>query len=183
MPGESSQASPEGRPAPLAPAAATETVAKFRTIIDSPVGRLALTATRDHLLAIDFVSGIGCPVATPREPLLLESARQLARYFSDPYFSFSLPLKLNGTPYLERIWDALLRIPAGQTETYGSLALRVGGSARSIGLACRSNPIPIVIPCHRVRGVRGLVGYCGQGSGSGLEIKRWLLAHEAGHIT
>lgn len=146
--------------------------------IGSPVGTLELTATDGRIVAIDFADGDPEPESSLRDPLLQECALQLQRYFDDPRQPFRLPLGLLGTPYLLRVWAALRRIPPGTTVTYGQLALRVGGSARSIGMACRRNPLPIIIPCHRVLGVNGLVGYCGYRTGPGLATKHWLLAHE-----
>jgi methylated-DNA-[protein]-cysteine S-methyltransferase len=113
-------------------------------------------------------------------------ARQLAAYFADPGFRFDLPLETGGTPYQRRVWDTLTRIPPGAPQTYGALARGVGGGARAVGGACRANPIPIVIPCHRVVAASGLGGYMGarEGTGAGpasaepLAVKAWLLAHE-----
>jgi methylated-DNA-[protein]-cysteine S-methyltransferase len=88
-----------------------------------------------------------------------------------------MPLSPTGTPYQKRVWAALADIPYGHTCSYGAIAARVGGSARAVGGANGANPIPIVIPCHRVVGSTGLGGYSG---GDGLETKRWLLALEQG---
>ena len=126
------------------------------------------------------------PVAVLRAPaagsLAAEVARQLAAYFADPLFPFDLPLETSGTAYQRRVWEALRAIPSGARATYGALARAIGGSARAVGGACRANPIPIVVPCHRVVAASGLGGYLGGGAGSGsaeaLTVKAWLLSHE-----
>jgi methylated-DNA-[protein]-cysteine S-methyltransferase len=83
-----------------------------------------------------------------------------------------------GTPFQRRVWQRLSAIPAGETLTYGALARELGTSARAVGGACRTNPIPLVIPCHRVVATNGLGGYSGERGGDWLAKKRWLLAHE-----
>lgn len=110
---------------------------------------------------------------------LLEGAReQLAAYFAGELRQFSLPLAPRGTPFQTQVWAALQRIPFGETRSYGALAASLGqpGSARAVGAANRTNPIGIVVPCHRVIGADGtLTGYAG-----GIERKKFLLEHEAG---
>ena len=105
-------------------------------------------------------------------------AQQLENYFDNPAVNFSLPLELAGTPFQQRVWLALTRIPFGETLTYGELADSLGSGARAVGNACRHNPVPIVVPCHRVVAAHGLGGYAGSSSGPLLDRKRWLLAHE-----
>jgi methylated-DNA-[protein]-cysteine S-methyltransferase len=109
-------------------------------------------------------------------------ATQLAAYFSDPAFAFAIPLTMVGTVFQRRVWDALRAIPPGCTTTYGELARALATAPRAIGLACRANPCPIVVPCHRVVAVRGLGGFGGATGGRRLAIKRWLLAHEGVEI-
>ena len=139
-----------------------------------------------RLTGIDLL-GPGAPLKVPAEgSLAAEAARQLAAYFDDPAFRFDRPLETGGTPYQRRVWDALTRIPPGEPPTYGALAREVGGGARAVGGACRANPIPIVIPCHRVVAASGLGGYMGAREGTGsradsaepLAVKAWLLDHE-----
>lgn len=110
------------------------------------------------------------------ETELLRRARdQLHAYFDAALVAFDLPLAPSGTPYRRRVWETLQSIPHGATRSYGDIARITGGSARSVGQANAMNPIPILIPCHRVVSATGLGGYSG---GDGLTTKRYLLALE-----
>ena len=112
-----------------------------------------------------------------REQEKLGVRNRLTRYFAGDFNAFSgLNLNLSGTPFQMTVWDALLAIPPGTTTTYGTIAQQLGSAqlARAVGLANGSNPIPIIVPCHRVIGANGkLTGY-----GGGLPRKTWLLRHE-----
>jgi methylated-DNA-[protein]-cysteine S-methyltransferase len=149
--------------------------------LSTPIGPLVLDAD-DHgisLLSLDGTSPL-VPSATTRAARahLVEAARQLDEYFDARRTSFDLPLAMHGTPFQREVWAALADIPFGETISYGELARRVGapGAARAVGLANGRNPVPIVVPCHRVIGADGtLTGY-----GGGLDRKRWLLEHESG---
>jgi methylated-DNA-[protein]-cysteine S-methyltransferase len=148
--------------------------------MESPVGKLLLVADDGGLLELAFADGRTPPVvkaawseggAALREPL-----RQLRAFFGGELRDFDLPLKPRGTAFQQRVWELLREIPFGETISYGELARRVGNPAasRAVGLANGSNPIAIVVPCHRVIGSNGkLTGY-----GGGLENKRWLLDFE-----
>jgi len=103
---------------------------------------------------------------------------QLMAYFEDGSYAFGLPLNLQGTAFQSRVWEALREIPPGCTVTYGELAWKLGTSARAIGGACRANPCPIVVPCHRVVASKGLGGFAGDSSGRKFMVKRWHLRHE-----
>ena len=152
------------------------------TTIDSPIGELRLVAHDGAITAIDFQPH---PYADGRprgdrvddDPLLVECARQLAEYFAGDRTAFDLPLAPSGTEFQQRVWKELLTIGYGATSTYGAIALRLGltgHGARAVGLANGRNPIPIVIPCHRVVGADGtLTGYAG-----GVDRKQTLLELE-----
>lgn len=148
--------------------------------MESPVGRLLLVADESGLREAWFEHGRTPPVVDAAwrhggEPLN-EPNRQLRAYFCGELQHFDLSLKPAGTAFQLRVWDLLTGIPFGETISYGELARRAGNPAasRAVGLANGSNPIPIVIPCHRVIGSNGkLTGY-----GGGLETKRWLLEFE-----
>jgi methylated-DNA-[protein]-cysteine S-methyltransferase len=150
------------------------------TRIDSPVGPLQLVADDGGVRRIDFVNGRNPVEFDPQwhedgEPFR-ETIRQLRAYFAGELETFDLTLAPEGTPFQLSVWDRLCEIPFGETISYGELARRVGNpnASRAVGLANGSNPIPIVIPCHRVIGSNGkLTGY-----GGGLPIKEKLLALE-----
>ena len=137
----------------------------------SPLGAVTLSEEDGAIVALDW----GWGRDQDQTPLLLQAREQLSAYLDGELDRFDLPLSPTGTPYRRRIWSALQAIPFGSTRTYQELAHQVGGSARSVGQANGANPIPILIPCHRVVARTGLGGYTG---GEGLETKRTLLALE-----
>ena len=152
------------------------------TVTDSPVGELRLVERDDAITAIEFApfrDGDG-RVRGEREdehPVLVEAVRQLAAYFARDLKEFDLPLAPVGTDFQRRVWQELCEIGYGDTSSYGELAHRLGktnAASRAVGLANGRNPIPIVIPCHRVIGANGtLTGYAG-----GLDRKQKLLELE-----
>jgi methylated-DNA-[protein]-cysteine S-methyltransferase len=149
------------------------------SIISTPIGPLMLTGD-DHVLTdLHLPSRHGPTTGLTRDDeRFAPEARQLEEYFAGTRTSFEIPLRLEGGVFEKRVWDELLRIPYGTTDSYGALARRLGdpGAARAVGTANGRNPIAIVVPCHRVIGADGaLVGY-----GGGLECKRSLLDLEAG---
>lgn len=114
-------------------------------------------------------------------PLIREAERQLGEYFARARRAFELPLDLRGTAFQLQVWNALLRIPYGETRTYGQLAVQLGhpGAARAVGAANGANPVSIIVPCHRVIAAGGGLG----GYGGGLDRKRFLLDLESGAST
>ena len=144
---------------------------RHRMTIDSPVGRLVLAQEDDVLVAI----GWGGDDSADETPLLAETARQLRLYFAGNLRRFDLPLAPAGTGFEQRVWSAMREIPHGEARSYGELASAIGSGPRAVGRACGRNPIPIVIPCHRVISRSGLGGYSGEG---GVDTKRHLLALE-----
>lgn len=152
------------------------------TTIDSPIGRLLLGGDASALRLLWFLTSRRAPVP---EPSWIESpstfapvVEQLQAYFAGRLRTFDVPLAIAGTPFQNKVWRALQDIPYGETESYGALARRLGDAkaVRAVGLANGSNPISIIIPCHRVIGANGsLTGY-----GGGLPVKRALLALEQG---
>lgn len=140
----------------------------------SPIGPLTLTASADALVSLSFGDAHGSGDAPT--PLLRQSVRELEAYFAGERRTFTIPLSLAGTIFQKKVWSALLEIPYGVTATYGEIAARIGrpGGAVAVGQANSRNPIPILIPCHRVIGANGkLVGYAG-----GLRVKEALLEIE-----
>ena len=149
----------------------------YQAILAVPFGRLGIRCTDEVLLGIEFLPA-NTRAQAPRSALANEVCAQLEAYLADADSRFDLPLQLNGTKHQRKVWQAMQAIPRGQTQTYGELAVRLGSSARAIGQACGKNPIPIVIPCHRVVGKAGLGGFMHRADNAALDIKRWLLAHE-----
>lgn len=154
------------------------------TVIDSPIGELLLVERDGRLVAIEFspfreASPGGRPRGDrdDRHPLLAEAAAQLSAYFARDLKEFDLPLAPTGSAFQQQVWAALQQIGYGETASYGEVAHRIGrtnAASRAVGLANGSNPLPIVIPCHRVIGANGtLTGYAG-----GLERKQLLLGLE-----
>jgi methylated-DNA-[protein]-cysteine S-methyltransferase len=137
----------------------------------SPIGQLTLDERDDTIVAIrwaDDPNGNG-------SPLLDEAMRQLQAYFAGQLTRFNLPLAAAGTPFEHRVWAAMQAIPFGETRSYGDVAHELDSGPRAVGRACGRNPIPIVIPCHRILARAGLGGYSG---GIGLPTKQWLLGLE-----
>lgn len=153
------------------------------TVVDSPYGRLTLVAVDGALCGLYMTDQRHRPPeesfgarATPDEEPFAETVRQLTAYFTGERTDFELPLHLDGTPFQREVWAGLLRIPYGETRTYGELARALGKphASRAVGLANGKNPLGIVVPCHRVVGADGsLTGY-----GGGLDRKRRLLEAE-----
>ena len=142
--------------------------------LNSPIGWLRLTANEHALERIDFSEEPG--TTATRSEILQEAVRQLNEYFLGSRLTFDLPLHLQGTPFQQQVWSALLQVPYGQTASYKDIAQAIGKprAVRAVGMANGRNPIPIIVPCHRIIGADGqLVGYS-----SGLWRKEWLLKHE-----
>ena len=143
---------------------------------DSPVGRLALMGEGDELIALSLPNQ-PVPLIMEREtPVLRETKKQLQAYFSGDLREFDVPIRLEGTPFRLKVWQALQQIPYGQVISYGELARRIGQPAacRAVGGANHHNPISIIVPCHRVIAADGTIG----GYGGGIELKRKLLKLE-----
>ena len=139
--------------------------------LHTPVGDLTVSEHDGHIVAVDW--GWGRDQETT--PLLAETMRQIEAYFDGRLEQFELPLAPDGTRFQRQVWQQMCDIPFGGTKTYGEIAEAIGGSARSVGTACGSNPIPVLIPCHRVLAANGLGGYSGDG---GVETKVALLRLE-----
>ena len=142
------------------------------TTLATPIGRLTLRERDGAIVEL----GWGGPSRSDTTPLLGRARIQLEAYFAGHGHAFDLPLAPEGSDFMRRVWAEMSRIPYGETATYGALAANLASAPRAIGAACARNPIPLLIPCHRVVGVGGrLTGYSG---GEGVATKRWLVAHE-----
>ncbi len=143
-------------------------------IISSPLGNLCLKANAGSLVALEWTERAITP--KPKNTSLSKVGDQLQHYFLNKINDFRVSLAPQGSEFELSVWQAMMQIPHGMTATYGDIAKMTGKPAQAVGHACGRNPIPIIIPCHRVVGSNGhMVGYSGQG---GVETKRWLLAHE-----
>ena len=156
-----------------APSAAPTTTMPLET----PIGRLVLECDGDVLIGVwlPHERRHGRRDADDVPPVLKEAATQLEEYFAGERRDFDVPMELDGTPFQQEVWAELSRIPYGETISYGELARRVGrpNGPRAVGQANGRNPIPIIVPCHRVLASNGIGGY-----GGGLKVKRALLAIE-----
>jgi len=147
---------------------------------DTPAGRVRISASGKRITKLSFV-GEGAPLpengtAVAETPPIAAAHLQLMGYLKGYRKAFALPLRLAGTPFQKKVYEALLSIPYGETRTYGEIAKQIGspGAARAVGAACHNNPLPVFVPCHRVVGACGdLTGYAG-----GLELKKFLLELE-----
>lgn len=147
------------------------------TTFSSPIGRLKIKTKNNTLEMLRFLSD------EPETQLITDSflqqvQQELQSYFQNANSIFKIKLTLKGTPFQLKVWNTLSNIPIGKTVTYKSLAIKLNSSPRAIGNACRANPVPIIIPCHRVVAQTGLGGFAGDVSGKLIEIKKWLLQHE-----
>jgi methylated-DNA-[protein]-cysteine S-methyltransferase len=156
-----------------------------RTTVTTTIGDLRVVASDAGVRAILLpLPDRHAPAAArddPDHPVLRDASRQLREYFAGERRVFDLPLDVDGTAFQRSVWEALVEIPYGATESYGQLAERIGrpGAARAVGAANGRNPVPIVVPCHRVIGADGtLVGYGGS-SEAGLTMKRRLIRLES----
>ena len=153
--------------------------------LDSPLGRLTIAAENGVIRRLTWDGRMGRPTSLPTAshtcPALTAAIHQLRGYFDGDRAPFYLPLAPLASPRVQRVCAAMTTIPYGETLTYSAIAAQVGSGARAVGRACGANPIPILIPCHRVIGAGGkLTGYSGAG---GTVTKKWLLDLESGQST
>ena len=154
----------------------------FDAVIVTPFSRFGLTVGKRGLLETNWVSD-ETPLKSSQNSLIRQAEAAIQAYCGNSHYSFNLSLQLEGTPFQQRVWAALQSIPPGSTMTYGELAESLRTSPRAVGNACRANPIPLIVPCHRIVSVSGLGDYSGAGSEWLLGIKRNLLLHEGVEIS
>jgi methylated-DNA-[protein]-cysteine S-methyltransferase len=152
----------------------------FQARVRTPFATLGISASETHVTGIRFLAPDTPALAPPRDTIAHLACVQLQAYLDDGRFVFDLPLRLAGTRHRMEVWEAMQRIPAGLTRSYGEVARELRSSARAVGGACGANPIPVVVPCHRIVAAGGRIGgFMGaKADGFELGIKRWLLAHE-----
>ncbi len=144
----------------------------------APFGALGVRLDQGRLAGLDFLPTGTRPRNSP-DPLVNHLAAQLEAYYASPAHVWDLPLAPGGTAFRQKVWQALQTIPAGQTRSYGAVARELGSAARAVGQAVGDNPLPILIPCHRVIAADGgLGGFMHSKVGFSQDIKRWLLGHE-----
>jgi methylated-DNA-[protein]-cysteine S-methyltransferase len=156
---------------------------QYVTIVESPVGYLGLQLDGQTLTGIEF---LGKRISSKQGEYVNKLSNECVRriqsalndYFADPNKVLPPATFLNGTKFQKKVWHVLSQIKPGQTRTYGDIAGEIESSPRAVGNACRRNPIPIFIPCHRVVSASGRGGFMGETSGEAMDIKEWLLANE-----
>ncbi|MDX1610256.1 MAG: methylated-DNA--[protein]-cysteine S-methyltransferase [Halofilum sp. (in: g-proteobacteria)] len=149
--------------------------APYDAVWNGPLGRIGVRVSDDYVTDIDWLAA--GPARTSTHPLAAETVRQLAAWFDDPgRFRFSLPLSPAPTPFQRRFRERLCAVPPGEVRTYGALAAELNSAPRAVGGACRANPLPLVVPCHRVVAADGIGGYGGDwGAGPAVDFKQRLL--------
>jgi len=163
----------------------------FDAIFDTPLPscKIGARCNQQGITCLRFLPGQAAahapPPEHPQHTMLEQLNTQLLDYLNKPGVLFSLPLAATGTAFQHRVWHVIAAIPYGETRSYGQLAQQLGSSARAIGGACRANPLPLLVPCHRVIAADGRNGgFLGQTAAnkSAASIKQWLLHHEARSI-
>ncbi|WP_456417281.1 methylated-DNA--[protein]-cysteine S-methyltransferase [Thiolapillus sp.] len=155
-----------------------ETPAVFQAACKAPFGWVAV-ATRDGAVCeLDIFQQKKPGTMAAADPLAEEVCAALQRWFAGGVWPADIPVAPEGTAFQKKVWRALQQIPVGETRTYGELARKLGSGPRAVGGACRRNPVPLLIPCHRVVAANGDGGFAGRTDGRRMEIKRWLLNHE-----
>jgi len=156
--------------------------AGYQAKLPTPFAVLGVRTESDALAEITFLPRTGKLLA-PQSRLAERACAQIERYLEDPEFRFDLPIASQGTPFQRRVWRKIAAIGPGHTRSYGEIARELGSSPRAVGQACGANPVPLVVPCHRVLAAGGLGGFAHREGGFHLSVKRWLLAHEGASLT
>jgi methylated-DNA-[protein]-cysteine S-methyltransferase len=149
----------------------------YQAKLAAPFAVLGVRTTETAVVGLDYLPLKEKDLA-PQNRLAEQACLELQAYLDDPAFPFRFPLLMQGTPHQLRVWRALKAIPLGKTLSYGALAQKLHSGPRAVGQACGSNPLPLVVPCHRVLAKNGLGGFMRGRAVDHLEIKRWLLYHE-----
>ena len=150
---------------------------QYQAILPTPFGALGICLQDQYLKSIDLLPEQH-DLQAPVDQATVDIVEALRAYLADPYTPSSIEPLLEGTEFQRRVWHRLMQILPGETVTYGQLAQELQSSPRAVGNACRANPCPVVVPCHRVVGKYGLGGFAGKTSGPKLQMKIWLLSHE-----
>ena len=149
--------------------------AQYDAVLPAPFGAVAVFVQTEQV-SIELLTEMHAP--KPAETKIAQTvASQIESYFSNSKTNFKLPITQHGTPFQQRVWHAIAKIPCGRVLTYAELAAQVGSGARAVANACGANNLPLIVPCHRVVAKNGIGGFM-QGNPDGLKVKRWLLKHE-----
>lgn len=150
----------------------------YQAKLATPFSVLGILTEGNVLVGIDFLPLNTLPLA-PQDDIAKAVCDQIGMYLQDAGHCFNLPMSLgNATPHRMKVWESLKNIPSGSVLHYGELAETLQSSPRAVGQACGANPVPIIIPCHRVLAKNGLGGFMNHSGGDPLQIKKWLLRHE-----
>ena len=143
----------------------------------TPFAVLAITTDGAVLTGVRYLPRNTPPVA-PHDRVSERTCREIERYLADSDYLFTVPYRLEGTPFQRRVWREIEKLCPIKTITYGVMARRLQSGARAVGGACGANPVPLIVPCHRVLAAAGLGGFMGGKDAFPLSVKRWLLRHE-----
>jgi len=157
-------------------------IGNYQAKFSAPFALLGIRTENGVLAEILFLSKTGRPLA-PQSSLAERACAQIERYLADPEFRFDLPLAGRGTPFQRQVWRKIAAIRPGRTRSYGEIARELASSPRAVGQACGANPVPLVVPCHRVLAAGGIGGFAHHEAGFPISVKRWLLAHESVFFT
>lgn len=151
---------------------------EFDYVLPSPLGMLGLDLSEKGVRRLSYLDSRLDP-QLPESGLAFSAYQQLNEYFELTRTDFDLPIDIIGTEFQNKVWEQVSRIPFGESRTYGEIAKTILSGPRAVGNACRSNPVPIIVPCHRVVKKNQLGGYCGSLEGRQIQHKDWLLKHES----
>jgi methylated-DNA-[protein]-cysteine S-methyltransferase len=152
---------------------------QYDAVVAAPFGAVGIFAFNEQV-SIELLTETMLTASAPKpaeNKTVQKIASQIEAYFNNAKSDFSLPIVQHGTPYQQRVWQAISAIPRGRVLTYGDIAAQIGSGPRAVANACGANNLPLIVPCHRVVAKGGLGGFM-QGNPSGLKIKKWLLKHE-----
>lgn len=153
-------------------------IEQYSAKLATPFAVIGIRVEGERLVGVQYLP-VGTAAQTPRDAFAREVCDQLAAYLRDPMHRFDIPYTLQGTAYQKRVWERIASIPIRETRSYGDLARALASSPRAVGGACGSNPVPLIVPCHRVVSASGaLGGFMHSRDNFPLAIKSWLLRHE-----
>ena len=153
----------------------------YSAALATPFAVIGICIRGEKLVGVQYLP-FDTAAEPARDPLAREVCNQIRAYLKDPMHRFDIPYELEGTAYQQRVWREIARIPSRETRSYGDLAHALKSAPRAVGGACGSNPVPLIVPCHRVVSAGGGIGgFMHSRSGFALGVKSWLLAHEGNH--